>query len=52
MQGTKENVTKSKQDLRVQIINKMLHRLRSSMHQLEDRDIDLRSRISVKARSL
>jgi len=45
MQGTKENGTRNEQDLRVQIIKRMLHHLRSSMHQIGDRDIDLRTRI-------
>ena len=45
MQGIKENGTINEQDLRVQIIKRMLHHIISSMHQIEDKDIDLRSTI-------
>jgi len=40
MQRTKENRTKSEQGLRIQVTRRMLHHLRSSMHQIEDKDSD------------
>jgi len=43
MQGTRENGTRSKKDHKIQVIRRMLYHLRSSMHQIDDRGINLRS---------
>jgi len=47
MQREKENGIESEQDLRKEVINKMYCHLGSSMHQIEDRDFRLRSRIRM-----
>jgi len=52
MQRTKENGTKSEKHLRVQVIKRMQFHLRSSRHQIEDRDINLRRRIRMQAGNL
>jgi len=52
MQGKKGNGREIKKDVRVQTIKRMMHHLRSSRHQIEDKDINLSCRIRVQAGSL
>lgn len=48
MQRTKENGTRNKQDLRLQVINITQCHLRSSKHLTNDRDFDQRRKIRMK----
>jgi len=48
----KENGTRSEKHLRVQVIKRMKCHLRSSMHLIEDRDFDLRTKTRMQVGGL
>ena len=52
MEGTKESGTISEQDLIVHVVKRMQHHLRSSMHQIEDRDFNQENITKRQARIL
>jgi len=52
MKRIKENRIKIEQGHKVQITRRMLNNLRGSMHQIEDRDIKMKRRTGIEARSL